>query len=178
MNRRARIAVVATAAAALSSPVSAMAEHGHVDDQPGDGPPWYANITEMRVFHKEHRVAATLRIPVAAKRKLAETSLKIRRKGSRSVWTVTVSRDRRGKIVDKSIRVRRPDGLAGIVLGCDRRIHVEHGIEKVYLSVARRCLFGKHSDKPIRVKGRIVARNAPHKRIVDSTPYSELLSRG
>ncbi|MGH3359667.1 MAG: hypothetical protein ACRDO7_12765 [Nocardioidaceae bacterium] len=181
MNRFLRVGVVATATTLLVGPIAANADTGSAPDGPDGGGPAYADITSVDVNHRMHRINATIRMAAVNERRLAKTQVRIQRKGDRKVWTVTVTRNRRGTVTSKVLTFKRPGGPTGIILGCGK-IRTGTGAKRLRISVPTACIVGDHRDKRVRVKARTTARagsaGGVQMSIVDSTPYTRYLARG
>lgn len=191
MRKTTKAGTLALATAVLATPLAASADVGHVDDPRNPKKPAYADLVALRLFHKKSDVAATLRIPVSAKRKLAVAKVHIQPKGAHTTWTVAVRRNPQGEVTSKRIIMQEHGEPIAVSFPC-KGIRAIHGIEKVYISTPRHCFgWGKPSievpvddyyaaprrSRPIRARATIVARVGDHK-VRDSTKWTEYLKRG
>lgn len=157
MRRTPRTLVVLALGAGLAlTPLTAHAQQGRVHDRAGDSSSRATDVTRLRVEHAPHRITATLTIPGLVPRRLSGTELLIRPGHRKKVYAVTVLRDRRGRVVGKSLSWRPlNDPVEPTILPC-------HGIRTslraghTVVSVATSCLTRSAAHQPIRAKVRTV----------------------
>ncbi|MBZ5738770.1 hypothetical protein [Nocardioides mangrovi] len=138
------------------APVSAEAQQRGVSDRRGDSTSHAVDITELVVRRTAHRITANVTIPRMRAGRLSGTELLIKPSNRHKVYAVTILRDRRGRVVDKSLTWRPlNDPIEPHVLPCSR-IATSLRAHRTVVSVAADCLTKTRPRVRMRAKVRTV----------------------
>ncbi|WP_395656451.1 hypothetical protein [Nocardioides sp.] len=152
-----RTFVTAALGAGLAlSPSSAHAHQGGVPDPSGDSYSPATDITRLQVHHGGNRVTATITMPEVTARRLSTVELLLQPRGAKRAYGVTVMRNRRGKVVDKSLGWRPVNNpVEPTLLRCSKIRTSLHG-KRATVSVATSCLRKSRPSDPLRAKVRTI----------------------
>ena len=150
------LVVLALGSGLALAPLSAQAQQARIHDRSGDSSSRAVDVTGLQVKHGRHRISATVTIPRLKPRRLSGTELLIKPRGKKNVYSVTVLRDRRGRVVEKSLSWHPlNDPIEPTRLAC-KKIGTSLRARQAVVSVATSCLTRSRPGQPVKAKVRTI----------------------
>ncbi len=173
-------AILALGAALALGPASAQAQQVRVPDPAGDSSSGATDLTRVRAQHAHDRIGATVLVPRLRPGRLSGTELLIRTKGFHKVYSVTILRDRQGRVREKTLGWRPlNDPVEPRRLPCNG-IHTSLHERSTVVSIAKSCLSLTPVQRSVQVKVRTVDGTIGLQGAYwdDQSRYSRWLARG